>query len=52
MGRGNVCTFGKYEGLYYADRDHLVFMYRLTEKRMEENIQKKWNPMIFRIVNE
>lgn len=23
MGRGNVCTFGKYEGLYYADRDYL-----------------------------
>jgi hypothetical protein len=25
MGRGNVCTFGKYEGLYYADRDYLDF---------------------------
>lgn len=23
MGRGNVCTHGKYEGLYYADRDYL-----------------------------
>lgn len=23
MGRSNVCTFGKYEGLYYADRDYL-----------------------------
>ena len=23
MGRGNTCTFGKYEGLYYADRDYL-----------------------------
>lgn len=25
MGRGNVCTHGKYEGLYYADRDYLDF---------------------------
>lgn len=25
MGRGNVCTFEKYEGLYYADRDYLDF---------------------------
>lgn len=25
MGRGNVCVFGKYEGLYYADRDYLDF---------------------------
>lgn len=23
MGRGNVCTHGKYEGLYYVDRDYL-----------------------------
>lgn len=23
MGRGNVCVFGDYEGLYYADRDYL-----------------------------
>lgn len=23
MGRGNVCTFGKYEGLYYIDNDHI-----------------------------
>lgn len=23
MGRGNVCTYGKYEGLYYADRDYI-----------------------------
>lgn len=23
MGRGNVCVFGEYEGLYYADRDYL-----------------------------
>lgn len=25
MGRGNVCVFGNYEGLYYADRDYLDF---------------------------
>lgn len=23
MGRGNVCTFGKCEGLYYIDNDDL-----------------------------
>ena len=23
MGRGNVCVFGKYEGLYYVDRDYI-----------------------------
>jgi hypothetical protein len=23
MGRGNVCVFGDYEGLYYVDRDYL-----------------------------
>ena len=23
MGRGNVCTHGKYEGLYFIDRDYL-----------------------------
>lgn len=25
MGRGNVCVFGDYEGLYYADRNYLDF---------------------------
>lgn len=25
MGRGNVCVFGDYEGLYYVDRDYLDF---------------------------
>lgn len=25
MGRGNVCVFGDYEGLYYADRGYLDF---------------------------
>lgn len=23
MGRGNVCVFGEYEGLYYVDRDYI-----------------------------
>ena len=23
MGRGNTCVFGKYEGLYYVDRDYI-----------------------------
>lgn len=30
MGRGNVCTFGKYEGLYYIDNDH-IHVYRDSE---------------------
>lgn len=25
MGRGNVCTFGDYEGLYYVDRGYLDY---------------------------
>ena len=25
MGRGNTCVFGRYEGLYYADRDYLDY---------------------------
>ena len=25
MGRGNVCVFGDYEGLYYVDRDYIDF---------------------------
>ena len=27
MGRGNVCVFGEYEGLYYIDNDH-IHVYR------------------------
>lgn len=30
MGRGNVCTLGKYEGLYYIDND-LIHVYRDSE---------------------
>lgn len=30
MGRGNVCTLGKYEGLYYIDNDH-IHVYRDSE---------------------
>ena len=25
MGKGNVCVFGKFEGLYYVDRDYIDF---------------------------
>lgn len=25
MGRGNICVSGKYEGLYYADRDYIDY---------------------------
>jgi hypothetical protein len=30
MGRGNVCTLGKYEGLFYIDNDH-IHVYRATD---------------------
>ena len=30
MGRGNVCVFGEYEGLYYIDNDH-IHVYRDSE---------------------
>lgn len=31
MGRGNVCVFGKYEGLYYIDNDQF-FVYRRDDE--------------------
>lgn len=31
MGRGNVCVFGKYEGLYYIDRQWTDVYYRKDE---------------------
>lgn len=34
MGRGNVCVFGVYEGLYYVDRDY-IDCYTATE--IDEN---------------
>ena len=34
MGRGNVCVFGDYEGLYYVDRDYLDCY---TAKEADEN---------------
>jgi hypothetical protein len=30
MGRGNVCTLGKYEGLFYIDNDHM-HVYRAAD---------------------
>ena len=33
MGRGNVCTWGDYEGLYYVDRDYLDYY---TAKEADE----------------
>lgn len=35
MGRGNVCVFGGYEGLYYIDNDDLHEYYREDEKTGE-----------------
>ena len=35
MGRGNVCTLGKYEGLYYIDNDH-IHVYRDSEDMGDE----------------
>lgn len=31
MGRGNVCTTGKYEGLYYIDNDDLLVFTRIQD---------------------
>lgn len=41
MGRGNVCVTGKYEGLYYIDRDDLNVWYRETEDGCEELMQRE-----------
>lgn len=41
MGRGNVCVTGKYEGLYYIDRDDLDVWYRETEDGCEERMQRE-----------
>lgn len=35
MGKGNVCTTGKYEGLYFIDNDHL-HVYRRDEPNADE----------------
>lgn len=37
MGKGNVCVFGKYEGLYYVDYD-FINMYTCIDKK--ENLQE------------
>lgn len=36
MGRGNVCTFGKYEGLFYIDKDYINVYY---DVETEDNIR-------------
>lgn len=36
MGRGNVCTLGKYEGLYYIDNDD--FLYGLELWMRDSNV--------------
>ena len=35
MGKGNVCTLGKYEGLYYIDNDD-IHVYRRDDPTDEE----------------
>ena len=35
MGKGNVCTQGKYEGLYYIDNDD-IHVYRRNDPTDEE----------------
>ncbi len=38
MGRGNVCTTGRYEGLWYIDNDFLaVYRHKDTDERYMEN---------------
>lgn len=32
MGRGNCCTFGKHEGLFYVDNDYLDVFSRYIEE--------------------
>lgn len=40
MGRGNVCVHGKYEGLYYVDRDYLD-CYSLLEANEDGSYDQK-----------
>ncbi len=32
MGKGNVCTFGAYEGLFFVDEDNIVSLYSLKNE--------------------
>lgn len=40
MGRGNVCVFGKYEGLYYIDRDH-TDVYRRSDPMSDDECETR-----------
>lgn len=40
MGRGNVCVTGKYEGLYYIDRDY-TDVYRRSDDEFETRLRKE-----------
>lgn len=40
MGRGNVCVTGKYEGLYYIDRDY-TDMYRREDEYSDDDFETK-----------
>ena len=41
MGRGNVCTFGKCEGLYFVDRDFLdVYTKNIGEDEEESKLMR------------
>ncbi|MDR1702507.1 MAG: hypothetical protein LBR56_07005 [Sporomusaceae bacterium] len=39
MGRGNVCTFGDYEGLYYLDNEFLS-VYRKSGSNLNEDMEE------------
>lgn len=43
MGRGNVCVFGKYEGLYFVDKDYLNYYYKEDESELQINIDNFTN---------
>lgn len=40
MGRGNVCVFGKYEGLYYIDRDY-TDVYRRSDPMSDDEYETR-----------
>ena len=40
MGRGNVCVNGKYEGLYYIDRDH-TDVYRRNDLMSDDEYETR-----------
>lgn len=40
MGKGNTCVFGKYEGLYYVDRDYIDYYISKVADENGEYINK------------